>query len=63
MLDAAPYRAGFSIPDRLRADRLTFDEGSVTVHASTRDAAARCPLSAGGVLAGYTAATPAPWPI
>src|SRR5918995_4228218 len=44
MLDAAPYRAGFSVPDRLRADALSLAGGSVTIHASTRDPAARCPL-------------------
>ncbi len=36
----------FAIPEQLRVDQLSFDGHSVTVHASTSDPAARCPLCA-----------------
>ena len=44
MIDTAPYRASFSIPNRLHVDELSFDGESVTIRASTDDLAARCPL-------------------
>jgi hypothetical protein len=46
MPNIAPYRAGFSVPDRLRVDALSFAGESVTVYASGSDPAARCPLCA-----------------
>jgi hypothetical protein len=46
MPNIAPYRASFSVPDRLRVDALSFDGESVTVYASGSDPAARCPLCA-----------------
>ena len=44
MIAIAPYRASFSIPNRLHIDELSFDGESVTIRASTDDLAARCPL-------------------
>ncbi len=44
MIDTAPYRASFSIPNRLHVDELSFDGESVTIRASTDDLEARCPL-------------------
>ena len=46
MPNIAPYRANFSVPDRLRVDALSFDGESVTVYASGSDPAPRCPLCA-----------------
>jgi hypothetical protein len=46
MPNIAPYRASFSVPDRLRVDALSFDGESVTVYASGSDPAPRCPLCA-----------------
>src|SRR5215218_11085334 len=46
MPNIAPYRANFSVPDRLRVDALSFDGESLTVYASGSDPAPRCPLCA-----------------
>src|SRR5215203_2478185 len=46
MPNKAPYRASFSVPDRLRVDALSFDGESVNVYASGSDPAPRCPLCA-----------------
>jgi len=42
MPNADPY-GGFTIPERLHVDALSFDTDSVTIHASTDDPATRCP--------------------
>src|SRR5215207_4786479 len=42
MPNADPY-GGFTIPEHLHLDALSFDGDSLTIHASTDDPAARCP--------------------
>ncbi len=44
MRTPAPYGGSFTVPDRLHVDALSFDGGSLTVHASTEGPEARCPL-------------------
>ena len=38
------YRAGFTIPEQLHLDGLSFDKDLVTIHASTVSSVADCPL-------------------
>ena len=44
MPNTDPYRASFTIPQELRVDELSFDGDLVTIHASTGEAVAECPL-------------------
>ncbi|MGH3148447.1 MAG: ISL3 family transposase [Rubrobacter sp.] len=46
MIRTDPYSDGFTIPEQLHVDALSFDGGSVTVHASTAKPVAECPLCA-----------------
>ncbi len=44
MPNTDPYRASFTIPENLRVDELSFEGDLVTIHASTANLEARCPL-------------------
>ena len=44
MPNTDPYRASFTIPEKLHVDELSFDAESVTIHASTENPTAECPL-------------------
>lgn len=44
MLNAAPYRASFTIPEDLHVEELSFDGDLVNIHAATGNTEARYPL-------------------
>ena len=44
MPNTAPYDSNFTVPEQLHVDGLSFDGELLTIHASTENPSARCPL-------------------